>query len=39
MKKTYTEPNLQVLSFEAEDILMTSFEGIFDNELPIMPDR
>ena len=40
MKKTYAEPELQVVTFSSEDILMTSndFDGTGGpNELPIVP--
>ena len=38
MKKTYEEPQLNVMTFETEDIVLASFEGAFgDNETQIIP--
>lgn len=35
-KMTYDTPNLEIIAFETEDVIVTSDEGI---ELPLIPIR
>ena len=35
-KEKYKSPEMEIVEFEAEDVITTSFES---NELPIMPNQ